>query len=121
VRAAGRSLCAVLDVPTYKYDVPYVVGVARRRGISEEFLELSKAQALQQYRVPEHEFLELQRLGMLRTVDLKDSLCRGDRCVYEAQGDLLYEDFDHLTIRGALFVASALEECFRDIPPFKAN
>jgi hypothetical protein len=82
---------------------------------------VSKAEAMQQYRVPEHELLQLQRRGMLRTVDLKDSLCRGDQCVYEAQGDLLYEDSHHLTIRGALFVAGALEGCFRDIPPFKSN
>jgi hypothetical protein len=42
-------------------------------------------------------------------------LCSGDSCAYEAKGDLLYGDWDHLSTRGALFVASAVDGCLRGI------
>ncbi len=117
VRSNGGSVCAVLDDPTYAYDVTYAVGMARRRGISEDFLKVSRADALEEFRDAERDFRTLEREGRLRTVDLKDVLCRGDSCVYDAGGHLLYGDTNHLSDRGALFVASTVARCFQDLPP----
>jgi hypothetical protein len=113
----NRSVCAVLDVPTLKYNLPDAVGVARKRRIAEDFLKLSRTQALQQYREPERDIRALEQRGMLHSVDPKDLLCPGDSCLYEADGNLLYRDADHRSSAGAEFVASAIEGCFRDIAP----
>jgi len=115
VRAADAAACAVLDVPVFKYDLPYALDMASFRGISTDFLQLSRADALAQFREPERDFHLLEQRGMLTTVDPKDLLCRGDSCAYEANGDLLYSDWDHLSARGALFVASAVDGCLRGI------
>lgn len=113
----GRSVCVVLDVPTLKYNLPNAVGVARKRRIAEDFLKLSRTQALQQYREPERDIRALEQRGMLRSVDPKDLLCPGDSCIYESDGNLLYRDADHLSSAGAQFVSSAIEGCFRDVAP----
>jgi hypothetical protein len=115
IRAPGRQVCAVLDVPFFKYNVPNAVSVARKRGIPEEFLWVSRAQAAAQYREPENAFRVLQEQGLLKTVDLKDRLCRADFCTYEADGELLYADTDHLSTRGAFYVESILEGCFDSV------
>jgi hypothetical protein len=121
LRAAGsinRSVCIVMDVPEYKYDLPKALGVARKRGIAEDFLKLTRAEALEQFSGPERDIRALaQQHRMLRYVDPKDLLCRGDSCIFESAGQLLYGDPDHLSWVGARYVASALEGCFRDIAP----
>jgi peptidoglycan/LPS O-acetylase OafA/YrhL len=114
--AAGASACVVLDVPAYKYDLPYALNMASFRGIGVDFLTLSRAAALAEYRAPEHDFHLLEQRGMLKTVDPKDLMCSPDSCVYQVNGELLYSDWDHLSARGALFVSSAIEGCLRDIP-----
>jgi peptidoglycan/LPS O-acetylase OafA/YrhL len=113
----NRSVCVVLDVPTFKYNLPNALAMARRRGIAEDFLKLSRAQALQQYQGPERDIRALEQRGMVRSVDPKDLLCPGDSCIYESDGNLLYQDTDHLSLAGAQLVSSAIEGCFRDIAP----
>jgi hypothetical protein len=112
-----RRVCVVMDVPTYKFDLPNALGVARKRGIAEDFLKLTRAEALAQYRGPERDIKALEQRGLLRSVDPKDPLCRADSCAFEAGGDLLYWDADHLSFAGAQFVSSAINGCFRDIAP----
>jgi len=113
--AAGASACVVLDVPAYKYDLPYALNMASFRGIGVDFLTLSRSDAVAQYRAPEHDFHLLEQRGLLRTVDPKDLMCSSDSCEYQVNGELLYSDWDHLSTRGALFVTSAIEGCLRDI------
>jgi peptidoglycan/LPS O-acetylase OafA/YrhL len=112
--ARDRSVCVVLDVPTFKYDVPTALGVARQRGISEDFLKLTRAEALAQYRGPENDVRTLARQGVLHFVDPKELLCGGDSCKFESGGNLLYWDTDHLSWAGAKFVAPVIDGCFRD-------
>jgi peptidoglycan/LPS O-acetylase OafA/YrhL len=113
--AINRSICIVLDVPEFKYDIPTAVGVARKRGIAEDFLKLTRTEAQEHYRGPERDIRALAQRGMLQYVDPKDLLCRGDSCIFESNGELLYGDADHLSWVGAQYVASALDGCFRDI------
>jgi peptidoglycan/LPS O-acetylase OafA/YrhL len=114
-RAANAAACVVLDVPVFKYDLPYALDMASFRGISVDFLKLSRHDALAQFREPERAFHLFEQRGMLTTVDPKDLLCRDGWCAYEADGELLYGDWDHLSKRGALFVASAVDGCLRDL------
>jgi peptidoglycan/LPS O-acetylase OafA/YrhL len=113
--STGRSVCVVQDVPTLKYEMPNALFVARRRGIDEDFLKLTRTQALEQYRAPESDIRELEQRGVLRAVDLKERLCAGSWCSIEADGNLLYWDAEHLSHAGAQFVSTTLDECFRDV------
>jgi len=117
----NRSVCVVLDVPEFKYDLPTALGVARKRGIAEDFLKVTRADAQEYYLGPERDIRALAQHRMLRYVDPKDLLCRGDSCIFEANGDLLYGDGDHLSWAGAQFVASAIDGCFRDITPIETE
>jgi peptidoglycan/LPS O-acetylase OafA/YrhL len=112
VQAPGRSICAVLDVPDYKYDLPYVIATARRRGLGESFLQLSLAQAQTQLRQSELDLHALERQGKLFTVDPKQVLCRSGSCEYEAGDTLLYVDANHLSWQGALLVSGEIDRCF---------
>jgi peptidoglycan/LPS O-acetylase OafA/YrhL len=114
----NRSVCIVLDVPEFKYDLPKVLGVARKRGIAEDFLKLTRAEAQEHFSDPERDIRALaQQHRMLHYVDPKDLLCRGDSCIFESGGQLLYGDPDHLSWAGAQYIAGALDGCFRDIAP----
>ncbi len=114
----NRSVCIVLDVPEFKYDLPTALGVARKRGLAEDFLKLTRAEAQEHFSGPERDIRALaQQHRMLRFVDPKDLLCREDLCTFESSGQLLYGDTDHLSRAGAQFIASALDGCFRDIAP----
>jgi peptidoglycan/LPS O-acetylase OafA/YrhL len=116
--STNRSVCVVLDVPEYKYDLPYALGVLRKRGSAEDLLKLTRAEAQEHFRGPERDIRALaQEQPMLRYVDPKDLLCRWDSCIFESRGQLLYGDPDHLSLAGAQFITSALEGCFRDIAP----
>jgi peptidoglycan/LPS O-acetylase OafA/YrhL len=112
-----RSVCVVLDVPEYKYDLPNALGIARKRGIAEDFLKLTRAEASAQYRGPERDIKIFEQRGLLRSVDPKDLLCRDGTCVFESAGNLLYWDSDHLSFAGAQFVSSAIDGCLQDIAP----
>ena len=115
--SSKRSVCVVLDVPKFKYNLLTALGVARKRGIAEDFLRLTRAEAQEQFSGPERDIRALARQRMLRYVDPKDLLCRGGSCIFEANNELLYGEGDHLSWAGAQFVASALDGCFRDIAP----
>ncbi len=115
--STNRSMCVVLDVPEYKYDLPYAVGVARKRGSAEDFLKLTRAEAQEHFSGQERDIRALAQQHRMLYVDPKDLLCRWDSCIFETGGQLLYGDPDHLSWAGAKFITSALEGCFRDIPP----
>jgi hypothetical protein len=111
-----RSDCIVLDVPEYKYDLPTALAVARRRGISEDFLKLTRAEAQEHFSGQERDIRALARQHPpLQVVDPKDLLCRESACLFESDGQLLYGDPDHLSRAGAQFIAGSLDGCFRNI------
>jgi peptidoglycan/LPS O-acetylase OafA/YrhL len=110
----SRSICVVFAVPTLKYAVSHALLVARRRNIPDDFLRLSRADALAQHRDMEHDVRAFAQRSGLKVVDPKDALCPADSCLYKAGGRSLYLDDSHLSVYGALFVASTLEPCFAD-------
>jgi hypothetical protein len=107
-----RSVCVVLGVPQLKYRAPYALVMARRRHIADDFLTVSRADALAQYRDMEREVRAIAQRSRFKLVDPKDALCPGKSCLYKAHGHSLYYDADHLSAEGALYVAPALEPCF---------
>ena len=112
--APGRSICVVLDVPTFKYDVPRTLVMAHLRGLPSDFLRLSRAEALRQFAGPERDIRMLEQEHLLTAVDPKDVLCRSGSCEFRSNGSVLYGDAHHLATEGALLVASTIEGCFRE-------
>jgi len=115
IQSAGRSVCAVLDVPTMQHDVPYALAMARRRGIGNDSLRVTRAEAIGEYREVESRIRVFEQLGMLKVVDPKEVLCRTGSCAFQLDGKPLYRDRDHLSVTGADFVSSTLEPCFEGI------
>ena len=102
----SRVTCAVLDVPRFDFSVPNAYGRAVRRGIDTDFLAMDRVKALQQLAPAEDALKRMQAIGALRLADPKQSLCTEHVCRSElSTGDLLYGDDNHLSVRGARFVA----------------
>ena len=108
----SRSICVVFAVPMLKYAVSHALLVARRRHISDDFLRLSRADALAQHRDMEDDLRVIAQRGGLRVVDPKDALCPTDSCLYKADGRSLYFDDSHLSVYGASYVTRTIEPCF---------
>ena len=108
----SRSICVVFAVPKLKYAVSHALLVAHRRHISDDFLRLSRADALEQHRDMEHDVRAIAQRSGLKVVDPKDALCAADSCLYKADDRSLYFDDAHLSVYGALYVARTLEPCF---------
>jgi hypothetical protein len=108
----SRSICVVFAVPKLKYAVSHALLVARRRHIPDEFLRLSRADALAQHRDMEHDVRAIAQRSGLVVVDPKDALCPADSCLYKADDRSLYYDDSHLSLYGALYVERTLEPCF---------
>jgi peptidoglycan/LPS O-acetylase OafA/YrhL len=108
----SRSICVVFAVPKLKYAVSHALLVARRRHIPDDFLRLSRADALAQHRDMEHDVRTIAEHSGLKVVDPKDALCPADSCLYKADDRSLYFDDSHLSAYGALYVARTLEPCF---------
>jgi peptidoglycan/LPS O-acetylase OafA/YrhL len=108
----SRSICVVFAVPMLKYAVSHALFMARRRHIPDDFLRLSRADALIQHRDMEHDVLAIAPRNGLKVVDPKDALCPTDFCLYKADHRSLYFDDSHLSVEGALYVARTLEPCF---------
>ena len=108
----SRSICVVFAVPMLKYAVSDALFVARRRHIPDDFLRVSRADALAQHRDMEHDMRAVAERSGLTLVDPKDALCPADSCLYKADDRSLYFDDSHLSVYGALYVARTLEPCF---------
>jgi peptidoglycan/LPS O-acetylase OafA/YrhL len=113
----SRSICVVFAVPNLKYAVSHALFMARRRHIPDDFLTLSRADALAQHRDMEHDVRAIAQRGGLKVVDPKDVLCPADSCLYKADDRPLYFDDSHLSVYGALYVARTLEPCFGLVSP----
>jgi SGNH domain (fused to AT3 domains) len=110
----SRSICVVLPVPKLKYAVSHALLVARRRHIPDDFLRLSRADALAQHKDMDRDLRAIAQRSELMVVDPKDALCAADSCLYKTDDQSLYFDDSHLSAYGALYVARTLEPCFAD-------
>jgi len=115
IRTVNRSLCVIMDVPTLKHPVALARAMARRRRIADDFLTLSRTDALAQQPEIERYIRALQRSGLLMSADPKDALCGSDSCKFKMNDRSLYTDSDHLSVDGARWVTPTLERCFTDI------
>ena len=117
--AGGAAVCVVLDVPQLSYPGMHALLIAHRRGIPDDFLTVTRADALAPVQQMEAQVRALGQAGVLRFADPKSALCPGPTCLFKAGGRSLYFDMDHLSAAGAAYSAHALEACFD--PPNRAR
>ena len=110
--AGGGAVCVVLDVPQLKYPGSHALLIAQRRRIPDDFLTVTRADALAPLQRMEGAVRALSQAGVLRFADPKAALCPRPTCLYKAGGRSLYFDVDHLSSAGAAYSAKALEACF---------
>jgi peptidoglycan/LPS O-acetylase OafA/YrhL len=116
VDSGKRSVCAVLTVPSHEYPVPYALAMARRRGLNEDFLVVTRAEALEQYEYVERDMRLLERQGQLRVADPKDVLCPANECLLQGSDSKpLYRDRHHLSMTGGAYVSNVIETCLQDL------
>jgi peptidoglycan/LPS O-acetylase OafA/YrhL len=108
----SRSICVVFAVPMLKYAVSHALFMSRRRHIPDDFLSLSRADALAQHSDMEHDVRVIAQRSGLKVADPKDALCPANSCLYKADDRSLYFDDSHLSVYGALYAAPTLEPCF---------
>jgi hypothetical protein len=112
----GRSVCVVLGVPSFPYSPPYALAMARRRNIGNDFLRLSREEAVAQFHEMEPAVRALAAAhASVAVADPKDALCPAQTCLYQVNGRSLFYDSSHLSPYGAHYVAGALESCFRNV------
>jgi hypothetical protein len=115
LRGAGadqRKICAVLDVPTHAYPVPYALAMTFRKGSSLDFLRMSRERGLEQQRHVDGILRSFETDGRLITIDPKDVLCDGRECRLQApDGRPLYNDSNHLSALGATTIVDLLARC----------
>jgi SGNH domain (fused to AT3 domains) len=105
----------VRDVPVLRHSVPYGLVMTRRRGIDAGFLREFDPLWRERQEVAERAFDALPRAPWLVIVDPKTRLCQPDSCKIEADGEALYRDTNHLSVRGAGYVSDSLAGCFADL------
>jgi peptidoglycan/LPS O-acetylase OafA/YrhL len=113
IRAAGSSVCVILDVPYLHYTVPYALAMARRRGIDTSFLYEQRTDVLARYAQFETSARAQELTRAVEVVDPKDVLCSGARCELETNGRSLYRDSNHLSRAGAMQIKRSLDSCFQ--------
>jgi peptidoglycan/LPS O-acetylase OafA/YrhL len=111
LRAAGSSVCVVLDVPYLPYFMPYALAMAQRRQLDTDFVHVEGADIRARYAPFENSARARASHHELTVVDPKDVLCSAARCNVEFAGRSLYRDGNHLSEAGAMRVAGALARC----------
>jgi peptidoglycan/LPS O-acetylase OafA/YrhL len=113
IGAAHRRVCVVGDVPSLKYVMPYAYVMARRRGLSPNFIARASPEAEQQQQELDEHFAALRPRYPFTFVDPRSVLCAQGSCaILSADGRSLYRDDNHLTAPGALLLVDSLEACF---------
>ena len=113
IRAPGRRICLVRDVPEFTFDVAHALAMAHRRGIPTDFNSLTRAQAAGQQLVFDAQFDALERRGLFHSINPRDVLCDSGQCrMQDDLGTPLYSDTHHLTLEGAHFLEREVAKCF---------
>ena len=113
VDAPGRAVCVIKGVPAVGYQAEYALEMARRRGISPDFLSLTRTAAYGQFREQEADIDALERRGSIHAVDPKRVLCPGARCRYLTDdGQSIYRDDNHVSVAGARLLEAEVARCF---------
>lgn len=115
IDAPGRTVVAMLDAPQLDYIVPYAMAMAHHRGIRDDFISIPRAVAFAQSHAVDSDIQALELRGLVHTFDLKEILCRGERCLFKSAGRPLYRDNNHISLFGADYLADALEPWFEKL------
>jgi peptidoglycan/LPS O-acetylase OafA/YrhL len=112
LRPARSAVCVALDVPTQVEAVPYMLAMAHRRGLPEDGLRLTLAQATAQQAGPDAVFVAARASGRVAVLDPKPALCGSGVCSVRARdGRPLYIDSNHVSAATKPLLSAPLSQC----------
>jgi peptidoglycan/LPS O-acetylase OafA/YrhL len=115
VRARGKRVVIVAQVPEVGLDVPSTLARARMFGASLD-LEPTLADYTRRQDFVLRSFREAERQDGVDVLYPHEYLCPGGRCRVTDAGGALYFDSNHLSVHGASLLAAMLEPIFRAVP-----
>ena len=121
LRATGARVCLVRDMPVLVRPVAYGLVMAQRRGIDTRFLESFDDTWLSRDAATDSALLAAAASEPgVRTANPRAAICGRGNCQIEESGEVLFRDSNHLSVKGALRVAPALQPCFAEITDMNA-
>ena len=116
LRALGIAVHVVLDVPDAPFAEPRRLAKAQLLGEMRR-IEPLRAEHLRRDAPFRAIASDLERRGLVGVIDPGRLLCGTSTCKVTDRGYPLYFDGNHLSERGAMFVAPAFEPLFRRLAP----
>ncbi len=107
----ARRVCLVRDVPVLRHPVPYALIMSRRRAASTDSLGVPDPEWLVRQRQADAALTAPAAGSRLTIVDPTVVLCPAGRCRIEDEGEVLFRDSNHLSVKGAGYVAGPLAGC----------
>jgi hypothetical protein len=116
-RAIGRTLDALSDravvfvqqVPEQDVKVPNAYVVLNRLGRSLQDVSVDRARHDRLQGATSAALQQISSRANTLLIDPDDLLCRGDKCIVEADGKILYWDHHHLNADGSLLMYPLIE------------
>jgi hypothetical protein len=118
VQTIGKAtprICVLRDVPVLRHSVPYGLVMSGRRRVDAGFLHEFDPAWRERQAAAERAIDALPRAPWLVIADPRTRLCQADTCKIESEGEALYRDTNHLSVRGANYVSDSLAGCFADL------
>ena len=109
-----KALLLVQPPPKFQKDVKYDISLLRPIGEPESTTEViarrAKENAIEQT-------LVVRKEAHLKVLNFDDVFCAASTCSQVIEGQLMFEDGDHLTPQGSLLLVGRIEEAIRQIEP----
>lgn len=101
LRDAGARVVLVEQVPEHQALVPTLLARAAATGRDPAEFTLGKATHLARQAYVVSQFDKLAKGEDLARIDPAERFCPADRCIMSQDGDVLYNDYQHVTTKGA--------------------
>ena len=112
LQEAGVRVVLVEQVPEHQALVPTLLARAAATGQPVQDLTLNKATHLARQAYVVSQFGKLGGENLIR-IDPADKLCPKKHCLMSDQGDVLYNDYQHVTTKGARLLRPLFEAEFQ--------
>jgi len=112
ITKTGARVCLVLDVPQLAFSYPHALLTFRQRGLDEQILTTTNAEADAGQAAVERDVRALATRYPVDIVNPRDALCASGHCEVSDGVTPFYGDDNHITVAGAERVTPIIGGCF---------
>jgi hypothetical protein len=112
ITKTGVRVCLVLDVPQLAFSYPHALLTVRQRGLDEQILTTTNAEADAGQAAVERDVRALATRYPVDIVNPRDALCASGHCDVSDGVTPFYWDDNHITVAGAERVTPIIGGCF---------